>query len=252
MLRKLFNIFLIIGFAATSVFVDDFSNARAELNLGQTKRPIVAELFTSHGCSSCPPADKVLGELATEHGSDVLALSFHVDYWNYIGWNDPFSSSEFSNRQRLYAREMHRSGVYTPQMVVDGYLQTVGSGKGNVFALIKQASEQAAYVPIDIEEGSDNIIMIALPEDKSGNFKDSYIVLVGFDSKHETNITRGENSGRKLVNYNVVRDFKIIGSWNGEAQKIAINKTQTDRFAVLLQEKPLGRIIGVAYVKYSI
>lgn len=122
---------------------------------------IVVEFFTSQGCSSCPPADAYLAELAKR--DDVIALSFHVDYWNYIGWSDPFLSREATERQRAYGRTMGKSYVYTPQVVVDGRAETVGSNRHEVSNLINMAAA-APKVPIAVDHRKDGTALLRLPE----------------------------------------------------------------------------------------
>src|SRR5437868_14761375 len=121
--------------------------AAAPAVAGETTRPIVVELFTSQGCSSCPPADALLGELARR--DDVLPLAFHVDYWDRLGWKDPFSSAAATARQRTYARQLDAANVYTPQMVVDGRIDVVGSYRDQVLRAIDRARQDAATVPIE-------------------------------------------------------------------------------------------------------
>ena len=123
-------------------------------------RKVVVELFTSQGCSSCPPADAYLAELAKR--DDVIALSFHVDYWNYIGWKDPFSSPEAAARQRAYGRALQKRYVYTPQIVVDGRAEAVGSNRAVVSSLIKMA-QAAQKIDIDVTRNADGSADIHLP-----------------------------------------------------------------------------------------
>jgi hypothetical protein len=175
--------------------------------------PIVVELFTSQGCSSCPPADVFLGELAKRR--DVLALSWHVDYWDYIGWKDPFAQSAFTARQRNYQRVLMQRYVYTPQMVVDGQLQGIGSERSTIDGLITQAVREqgmnAANRPSLRLEG--NTVKI-----EGGKLETPAVVwLAVFEPEHRTAVRRGENAGRSLGNYNVVREMRVLGRYTGEA-----------------------------------
>jgi hypothetical protein len=171
---------------------------------------VVVELFTSQGCSSCPPADEYLAELAKR--DDVIALSFHVDYWNYIGWSDPFSSREATERQRAYGRTMGKSYVYTPQIVVDGRAETVGSNRHEVANLISMAGA-APKIPISVDHPPDGTAVLRLPETR-GVAAD---IWVGFyDDRHRTDVLRGENRGRTIANANVVRSIRRVMRWSGE------------------------------------
>ncbi len=211
-----------------------------------TKSLTVVELFTSQGCSSCPPADEFAGELAKR--DDVLPLSFNVDYWNYIGWKDPFSSPDKTQRQRDYARNLGLRHVYTPQMVINGKTEAVGSKKRTVLNLI---TEEAKSPKVDIQLSSqgDNLTVSigrAVQSDKAL----ANILLVVFDRKKETMIKRGENAGRKLAYFNVVQSFESIGNWRGDIQEIKLSKTSLAQhgngFAILLQQAATGTILGAA------
>src|SRR4051812_17852201 len=119
------------------------------------ERPVVVELFTSQGCSSCPPADALLGELTRR--ADVLPLAFHVDYWNRLGWKDPYSSAESTARQRTYARQLGLRTIYTPQMVVDGGIDVVGSERADVLKAIDAARASQRTVPIEVARDGDGL-----------------------------------------------------------------------------------------------
>ncbi len=208
----------------------------------------VVELFTSQGCSSCPPADAFQGELAQR--SDVLALSFHVDYWDYIGWDDPFSSPEASARQRAYARFFHSGHVYTPQMIIDGRFGEVGSHRGKVRNRMKAARAfPKAEVRVDVAPESLTVRIGAYERPLESQVG---VYLVMLDRKHQTQVRRGENAGRLLDNYNVVRALRWVGDWNGKAMEISVDRSVLpklgDRYAVLLQSAVLGPIYGAALV----
>ncbi len=210
---------------------------------------MVVELFTSQGCSSCPPADSFLGELAQR--ADVLALAFHVDYWNYIGWTDPFASKLATQRQRDYSQRLALRYVYTPQMVVNGVAEGVGAEPETIDPLIKAAAADDApraitmlgravngHLTVHIEAGTP-------PEPAS-------IWLVGFDREHTTRVLHGENQGRTLKDYQVVRSFREIGTWNGAALDLDVAGDVVSgdgSVAVLVQLRGTGRIIGAATLK---
>lgn len=206
-------------------------------------RPLtVVELYTSQGCSSCPPADAYLGKLADR--PDVLALSFHVDYWDYIGWKDPFADPRFTARQRAFSVIFSQRYVYTPQMVVHGSYQVVGSQPSDIEGAISKAKKMVS-VPVSLTE-TDGEFRVDLPA--SPDLKGINVIAVFFDKKHETNIKRGENSGQKIANYNVVRDFTEIGRWNGEAKSMTFKNPHLkgDTCAILLQSAQSGKIVGAA------
>ncbi|MBM3536237.1 MAG: DUF1223 domain-containing protein [Alphaproteobacteria bacterium] len=175
--------------------------------------PVVVELFTSQGCNSCPPADIYLGELAKRR--DVLALSWHVDYWDYIGWKDPFAQPAFTARQRNYQRALMQRYVYTPQMVIDGRLQGVGSERSTIDGLIAQAARQR-----DVNTASRPSLRLDgdVVKVEGGKVETAAVVwLAVFEPEHRTAVRRNENAGRSLGNYNVVRELRVLGRYTGEA-----------------------------------
>ena len=214
---------------------------------GDAARPTVVELFTSQGCSSCPPADAHLGELAAR--PDILALAFHIDYWDYIGWKDPFASKHFTGRQYGYARSLGKRGVYTPQMVIDGRHDAVGSRPGEVRAGLDKAAQDAAAVPVRLARDADGLAIAV--DAGAGTACDIWVV--AYDDRHTTEIKRGENEGRSLTEYNIVRDIWLAGEWTGEPwsgrvdpARLARMGLDPDRVAVLVQAKGQGPIMGAA------
>lgn len=203
------------------------------------ERPVVVELFTSEGCSSCPPADAFLTDLS--HGRrDVLPLAFHVTYWNNLGWKDPFSMPAATQRQARYGSKFG-DGSYTPEMVVDGRKGLVGSERGTAEAAIAAAasgSHTAAAVRLSRQGGG---VSISVGEG-SGNGR---VVLVGFDPEHRTAVGRGENSGRTLTESNIVRSIRSVGQWTGAPLTLAADAPEGQDAAVLL-EAPDGSIIGAS------
>ena len=205
------------------------------------ERPVLVELFTSEGCSSCPPADALLAELASR--PDVLALSFHVDYWDRLGWKDPFSSHEATQRQERYATLLDLATVYTPQIVVDGGWQAVGSDRADVEHALDLARRDRQEVPITLglAQGQAQI--------KLGPGSDAAaasVLLIGFDLRHVTAVKRGENAGRTLPHVDVVRGVEEIARYSGTAGAIAAPiRWNCDRIAVVLQATD-GRVLGVA------
>lgn len=212
----------------------------------------VVELFTSQGCSSCPPADAVLGELARQ--GDVVALAYHVDYWNYLGWRDTFSSEQSTKRQYDYARTLGRKSVYTPQAVINGRDHLNGADRRGIDAKL-ESFEQAGrglVVPVSAVRDGDSIKIDIGSGDGKAN-----ILLVYFDRENTVDVKRGENRGRKLTYWNSVKDMQTVAMWDGEAMELVLPKSLMDAdghegCAVLLQTmKPdgvPGPIIGASVV----
>jgi hypothetical protein len=209
-------------------------------------RPIVVELFTSQGCSSCPPADALLGELARRR--DVLPLAFHVDYWDRLGWKDPYSSAAATQRQRAYAQQLHTAHVYTPQMVVDGRIDVVGSYRDQVLRAIDQAQDAAVAVPVECAVAGDGVgVRVAggRPE-----LRRATLWLIGFDRHRVTQVGAGENGGRALAEWHIVRGLEPLADWTGDPYETtlpAATLARYERIALVLQE-PGGRILGAASV----
>ena len=205
---------------------------------------VLVELFTSEGCSSCPPADAVLRDLARRPG--ILALSFHVTYWNRLGWNDPYSLASATSRQRDYAARPGGGDVYTPEMIVDGGPGLVGSDRAQVSRAIAEAP--ALGVPIGLRrEGKD--LMITLPLgtprmlERSFGQKQGQVLLIGFDGEHRTHVGRGENGGLDLREANIVRSIAAAGRWDGAKLLLRRKMPKGEQAAVLLQGDD-GRILG--------
>jgi len=211
----------------------------------------VVELYTSQGCSSCPPADDLLGKLAER--DDIVALSLHVDYWDYIGWKDPFASPDNTARQRQYADKLGIGYVYTPQMVIQGMAHTTGSNQRAVEKLIRNA-RGAKRLDVDLTHSA-NGLRVDISADVSGA-EEARIFVAAFDARHENDVTRGENSGRKLAHYNVVRDMAQIGIWSGDAVSLNVSgkdikMTGHDGYAILVQSVKTGHLLGAAQVKLA-
>jgi hypothetical protein len=202
--------------------------------------PVLVELFTSQGCNSCPPADAYLGDLARRR--DVVALAFHVDYWDYIGWKDQFADPAWTRRQRQYSRSLRTTQIYTPQMVIDGGVHAVGSDRGSVERLIGAAAKRERPA-IALKKTADGLDL------KIEGQGEGEIWVVGFDPKHETKVQRGENAGKTLAEFNVVRGIRQVDAWKGGALARTLPATELppgSAYAVLIQEAGLGRVLAVA------
>jgi hypothetical protein len=232
--------------AMLAIAAASFPPARAgELRVGpDSAPPIVVELFTSQGCSSCPRADVVLGELKSR--PDVLPLSFHVTYWDRLGWPDTFGLEASTERQRTYADMLDQGGLYTPQMVIGGRIDVVGSQRGRIReAIALLASHREPGRPIAIE-GS-------LLKLGAGPSDEATIWLFGVDREHEVWIQRGENRGRVIRYHNVVREVSSLGAWSGEAMEVALPLQRLaadgrDSVAVLVQRTGTGDILAASKV----
>ena len=180
---------------------DDSSTAK---NPAQPGRVVLLELFTSQGCSSCPPADRLLRKLGQE--KSVIPVSYHVDYWNHIGWTDPFSSPEWSNRQRAYAEAMRSRQVYTPQLVVDGSVHLVGSDERKIRKAVAEAMARPPRGEIDLVSVEWTKTAAAIEVRARNTSPGSADVIVAIiEGGLTTKVVRGENSGRALENDHVVR-----------------------------------------------
>jgi hypothetical protein len=203
-------------------------------------RPAVLELFTSEGCSSCPPAEVIVNELARR--SEVLPLSFHVDYWDGLGWRDRYSLASATERQRLYARGVGRSSIYTPQAIVDGSRDIVGSQRDSVMAAVSEQRDGVA-ISVSVSSGSIHVHVGAGPNAASAD-----VLLVGYLREAITHIGRGENVGRTLKESNVVLALHGLGRWNGTPREFQLSadslpENATD-IAVLVQSAGQGSILG--------
>jgi hypothetical protein len=211
----------------------------------------VIELFTSQGCSSCPTADALLGELADQ--PSFVALSFSVDYWDYLGWRDTLASPSNSERQRNYARARGDGRVYTPQMVVDGVTHVNGGDEAALKAAVAAAEKRLAHVKVPITMHADGDTLVidvgAAPE---GSDKLAATVWLAIAKEVEkVEITRGENRGRDLSYHHAVRELSPIGMWQGEAMtlRLPLKDLKTmggDCLFALLQVEDFGPILGGA------
>jgi hypothetical protein len=212
--------------------------------------PVVVELFTSQGCYSCPPAEAYLGDLSKN--PDVVALEFHVDYWDDLvygaagKWKDVFSKPEFTQRQRIYAGNLPKGQVYTPQMVVGGDDFAVGSNRRAVKRLIAQAKEKQNRTSISLTQNINNELVADI---KGTSNRPMSICLVRFMKNVETRVRAGENKGKKLISHNIVTKVERLSEWQGNPAQLKFeikNIKATESCAVLLQEDAQGPIYGAA------
>ncbi|PKQ05726.1 MAG: hypothetical protein CVT73_11270 [Alphaproteobacteria bacterium HGW-Alphaproteobacteria-12] len=209
--------------------------------------PVVVELFTSQGCASCPPADAFMRELANRDG--VIALSFNVDYWNYLGWEDTLASPAHTERQRAYARRLGLSGVYTPQMVVNGTAEGVGSKRDRIEQEIADARTEPFPVEISFTDKGETLKLDIGAGKAPG--QPVTLWLIRFTKEESVEIGKGENRGRTMVYAHAVRELTPVGMWNGEAMSVTFPKDDLlgggfDGCVALLQAGKGGPILGAA------
>jgi hypothetical protein len=214
----------------------------------ETKRPVVLELFTSQGCSSCPAADALLQELAQDPG--VLALSHHVNYWDRLGWKDPFSSAESTKRQQTYAKLL-KDNLYTPQIVIDGQMVAIGSDKNAILNSMEFAQVSQPFIPVTIEKQAGDL-RITIPAAAANSSvtlpKWAAVWAMQYSPHASTSVLTGENKGRTIENINNVTRITLLGSWQKKEKTytLPIGNLGADSIAVLVQTGEQGRVAGVA------
>ncbi len=233
--------------------------------------PVIVELFTSEGCSSCPPADDNLARLERTQpiaGAEVIALGQHVDYWNRLGWTDPFSSQAFSQRQGRYSEAFGRDGVYTPQMIVDGQTEFAGGNQGMArTAITKAAQMPKATVGLKLADGATagnnsvtfDVSVANLPAVRANDAAEVWLAIT--ESNLRTDVPRGENAGRSLAHTAVVRQMVGVGVADARAGAVSTAQTVATlegnwrrknlRAVVFVQERDSRRILGAASLKLA-
>jgi len=201
-------------------------------------RPVVVELFTSQSCSSCPPADALLGELAKR--ADVVALGFHITYWDGAQWRDPFARQASTDRQAAYDKRLTGGQVYTPQMVIDGTLDAVGSDRASVLAALAKARPVAA-APVAFA-GDRRSVSVGAGTAPSG----ASVLLARYALSRTTHVGGGENASRTLVDANGVETLATLGTWDGKAVSFAIEPPGAGEGLAVLVQAADGRILGAA------
>ena len=249
--KRYVSAFIVLALMLSTLAVT--GEARAAAQQRQGPGLVVVELYTSQSCSSCPPADKFLGELAKR--KDVLALSMHVDYWNALGWRDPWSSADVTARQRRYARSLGTRYVSTPQAIIGGAAYAVGSDRGAVSRLIEKSRRaQRTRVQPRITMPTPGRLTVTLPGGKLA--APAMVWFVAFDDRHTARITGGENSGATITYTNVVRALRPVGTWTGKGRsfEIDISKDLQAGFgncAILVQAASEGPILGAVSLPLS-
>ena len=203
-------------------------------------RPVVVELFTSQGCSSCPPADRLLGDLVKR--GDVIALGFHITYWDGTAWRDPFARPESTQRQASYDRRLTAGQVYTPQMVIDGTSDVVGSDRAAVLDAIG-AAKPVAVAPVRIAADRRSVTVGAGAAAPSGT-----VLLARYTLMRTTQVAGGENANRAATDFNAVTRFDTLGAWDGKAVSYPIEPPGQDEGIAILVQAPDGTFLGAAAV----
>lgn len=224
----------------------------------QAPSPVVVELFTSEGCSSCPAADAVLADLdrrGVSNGTQLIPLGEHVDYWNYIGWTDRFSSAQFSQRQSEYAKDFHLASVYTPQMVIDGHLQLVGNDPAEVKRSIAAAASEPKPAKVALRWEGNNRLRVTVQSSEGLHAK---VMLAVTEDGLSTQIGGGENGGRTLRHAAVVRELRELGSLDKGKLETSVDvpahaewKAAQLKVAALVQDQSRGRIVGAATIDWQ-
>jgi hypothetical protein len=224
---------------------------------GMAQNPVVVELFTSEGCSSCPPADAVLLQLSQQRpddGAQLILMGEHVDYWNYIGWTDRFSSKQFSDRQTAYAKALHAQ-VYTPQMVIDGQEQFVGNDAAEVHSRIAAAAKKTKPAQVSLAWESNGRLRVSVHSSQTAK---ADVLLAITEDGVSTQVAKGENGGKTLHHAAVVRQLSQIGEiTNGSLEKTVNVAGKADwnvgelKVAVLVQDPESKKILGAGSVAFK-
>ncbi|MGB3243403.1 MAG: DUF1223 domain-containing protein [Sulfitobacter sp.] len=214
--------------------------------LAAQNNPVVVELYTSQGCSSCPPADKIIQELAGRE--DVIALALHVDYWDYIGWKDPFGNPAHAQRQRAYAKAGHRRTIFTPEMIVNGQTDIVGAKAMKLAEAIAKHAAIAPKVKLGLTRDGDQVIITAQAlEQINGSMT---VHLLRYTPKHTTDIKRGENGGKTFAYANIVEGWTELGEWDGASPLRMTAKMAGDKpCVVIIQAQHTGPILAAARLR---
>ncbi|HEV7512091.1 MAG TPA: DUF1223 domain-containing protein [Candidatus Acidoferrum sp.] len=268
-MRFRFAIIVLVAFSTLAVdslpYVHDAcTSTLPDPDVG-SRTPVLIELFTSEGCSSCPPADALLAKLDRSQpisGAELIVLSEHVDYWNDIGWKDPYSSHEYSERQTAYAARFGRGSVYTPQMVIDGHSELVGSDERRAIQAVQNETKFAKVAlslsAIRFERKNKLSMHIdAGPLGPATAAHSASLLLAIADDSDESQVSRGENAGRTLKHVAVLRSLAPVGTV-GKSDKVSRDITvnfnyesgRPLRIVGIIQESSAGRVLGVASARF--
>jgi hypothetical protein len=229
---------LLVWFSAVWVALASFASA---------DEPVVVELFTSQGCSSCPPADKLLAGLSNR--DDIIALALHVDYWDYIGWKDEFADPAHTVRQRGYSRAAGKRSIYTPQMIIGGVDHVVGANAMQLMDAIE--AHRSAAKPASVTLGRDgDRVSVSIRATGAMPSGGAVVQVATVTPTASVEIRRGENAGRTLSYHNIVRKLVEIGEWNGRGTyRASVKVPDGVRVVVLVQNTTAGPILGAAQLR---
>ena len=208
--------------------------------------PVVVELYTSQGCSSCPPADAMLHDLAKR--TDVIPLALHVDYWDYIGWTDSFADPDHTRRQQNYARVAGASTIYTPQMIIGGQDHVIGTKPMEVADAIQAHRSASTGVSVRVQR-SGNRLQITGQTSRSLP-QGTIVQVVRFAPEQTVDIRRAENAGRQLTYSNIVTDWRTVGEWTGRGElELSANVSGAAPLVVIVQEAGPGAVLATAVLR---
>ena len=209
------------------------------------QRPVVVELFTSQGCSSCPPADAIFSELGGR--DDVIAIALHVDYWDYIGWKDEFGDPAHADRQRAYAAKAGRRSIYTPETIVNGQTDIVGAKPMVLSKAIASYKEAGVRMRLDVERAQGQVqISGTVP---SGTVSAMEVHMLHVIPSHVSKITRGENRSKTIEYTNIAQDMKTVATWDGKSPlNLSLEASSDQPLVILVQEAGAGPIVAAARI----
>jgi len=241
-----FKFLIAVVLAAAALFPAAVADA------GAAKRPVVVELYTSQGCSSCPPADAILGQLSTR--KDVIAMSLPITYWDMLGWKDTLASDADTKRQKAYAQAMWRGGVYTPQIIVDGVTDVVGGRDAQIESTIAARAADQQAVPVSVSADKRVVhVSIGAAEVKDPN---ATIWLFVVQPQATVAITDGENKGHTYTYHNIVREIRPLGIWKGQPFSLDLPRVELlgahDSVVVAVQQGGYGRILGAGMLGHTV
>lgn len=255
-----------IAIAGKKTILESAAGAEA-VSSPAARVPVLIELFTSEGCSSCPPADELLASLEKSQpiaGTEIIALSEHVDYWNRLGWTDPFSSGFFSARQNDYAKAFKTDDIYTPQMIVDGHVQFVGGNRNTAREAITEAARSpkaTVQATLQSATATGGVLSIEIRDlQEAWNGDSAEVMLAITESGLRSNVSRGENSGRHLSHTAVVRRLSRLGKIESKTDafraqpSVTIQKDwrrENLRAVIFVQQRPSRWVIGAASVSLN-
>lgn len=225
--------------AACGIWIGVASTATAQTH------PVLVELYTSQGCSSCPPADAFVADLATD--PNVMPLSLHVDYWDYIGWKDTFGNAQFTKRQKAYAKAIASRMIYTPQIIVDGIDRIEGNDPIKVTESIRRHAATISPVRLDVKKTGSTLYIRAVAEPPLN--RGARVQVVRFIPEATVRIERGENAGREVTYYNVVTNWQAVAQWAGtEPFELATEVSGSEPVVVIVQSEGPADVLAVARI----